>query len=57
MSGLRLVPLWLYDHMAHGQTLTSVNGEAMTVADGYDDEKAPKFVFFDQLPIDDDLDP
>lgn len=34
-SGLRLVPLWLYDHIAEGQELTCISGEKVVVGPDY----------------------
>lgn len=40
-SGVRLVPLWLYDHMAIGQDLVDINGATMTVTAEYKDQSNP----------------
>lgn len=34
-TGIRLVPLWLYAHMAPGQTLHCIDGSSIVVADNY----------------------
>ena len=32
---IRLIPLWLYKHIASGQTLTCIDGSTMVVTDAY----------------------
>lgn len=43
-SGLRLIPLWLYDHIAVGQTLTDINGVSTFVHEDYMVEGSENYI-------------
>jgi len=43
-SGLYLIPLWLFDFLAYGEELVSINGEKKVVGPNYRDNKSPDYI-------------
>lgn len=43
-SGLRLIPLWLYDHIAIGQSLKCIDGETKKVTENYKQSGNPDYM-------------
>jgi hypothetical protein len=43
-SGMRLVPLWLYDHLEVGQPLVCIDGETKVVTENYKQSGHPDYM-------------
>lgn len=43
-TGIRLVPLWLYPHLAFGQTLTCIDGSEVVVTPAYAHQGAEGYI-------------
>lgn len=43
-TGIRLIPLWLYPHIAPGQTLKSINGTEVVVTEQYTEQGSEGYI-------------
>ena len=41
---MRMIPLWLYRHIAFGQTLTCIDGTTLVVAPNYEEKGAEGYI-------------
>lgn len=41
---IRLIPIWLYNHLELGQTLIDIDGKEVLVEEGYTDDDSPTYI-------------